>query len=241
MRFRSSLRAGLIAAGLVAAAAAAPARTDATTYNLTLSGIPLGTVTLEAEQSGDTYVAVSRITPNGFVSAVTGYSFDGRARGSIDASGKVTPRLFEADSTSPRAKRRTEIEWRGDTPVRVSVVPPRNYAPDPDRIVGALDPVSAGFALLRDNAAGAICDTSIDVFDGSRRSRLSLGKPVAGAGGAVTCAGVYAKLEGESHSFSPQAEYPFTVTFAPGGDGRMRLERIETETRFGNAVVSRRG
>lgn len=242
MRFRRALRASLVATGLAAAdAAAAPAQSDSAVYNLTLSGIPLGTVTLQSEQRGDDYVAASKITPNGFVSAVTGYSFDGRARGKVSAAGKVTPVTFEADSRSPRAKRRTEIEWSGDTPVKVSVVPPRNYAPRPERIVGALDPVSAGFALLRDNAAEAICDVSIDVFDGSRRSRLSLGAPVAGEGGAVTCSGVYAKLEGEAHSFSPQAEYPFSLTFVPGGDGRMRLERIETQTRFGTAVVSRRG
>jgi hypothetical protein len=241
MRFRRALRASLVATGLAAAGAAAPAQSGSAVYSLTLSGIPLGTVTLESRQDGGDYVAGSKITPNGFVSAVTGYSFNGQARGKIGASGKVTPLSFEADSRSPRAKRRTEIEWQGDTPVRVSVVPPRNYAPNPDRIVGALDPVSAGFALLRDNSAEAICDTSIDVFDGSRRSRLSLGAPVAQEGGAVTCAGVYAKLEGEAHSFSPQGEYPFTLTFVPATEGRMQLERIETQTRFGTAVVARSG
>lgn len=235
MPFHRPLCIGLLALGL---GAAAPA--SAETYDLSLSGIPLGTVTLESKQSGDAYVAVSRITPNGLVSAVTGYAFDGRARGLVDPSGKVTPLTFEADSRSPRAERRTEIEWRDGTPVRVSVEPPRNYAPDPDRVAGALDPVSAGFALLRDNAAEEICDTSVDVFDGSRRSRLSLGRPVESDGG-MTCSGVYARLEGEQHSFSPQAEYPFTVTFAPRGDGRMRLERIEARTRFGPAVVDRRG
>ncbi len=240
MRFRCALRAGLGALGL-AAATAASAESDSATYDLSVSGIPLGTVTLQSEQSDGAYVAGSRITPNGLVSAVTGYAFDGRARGLIDASGRVTPQAFEADSRSPRAKRRTEIEWSGDTPVRVSVEPPRNNAPDPARIVGALDPVSAGFALLRDNAGDALCDTSIDVFDGSRRARLSLGAPVAQGGGAVTCAGVYAKLEGEAHSFSPQGEYPFTLTFAPGDNGRMQLERIETQTRFGTAVVARSG
>jgi len=237
MPFRRSLRASLVAAGL---AAAGPAAADSATYSLTLSGIPLGTVTLQSDQSGRDYVAASKITPNGLLSAVTGYSFDGRARGLVDASGKVTPLAFEADSTSPRATRRTEIEWRDGVPTRVSVEPPRKYAADPDRVAGALDPVSAGFALLRDNAPDAICDTSIDVFDGSRRSRLSLGRPQPGPEG-VTCAGTYARLEGERHSFSPQAEYPFVLTFTQAGDGRMRLERIETQTRFGTAVVSRRG
>ena len=183
----------------------------------------------------------ARAQPIGaLVAAVTSYAFDGRAKGVIDASGNVRPSSFKADSSSPRAKRRTVIEWDGATPVRVSVEPPRKHAPDPARVVGALDPVSAGFALLRDNAPENICAVSVDVFDGSRRSRLTVGEPVAEDGGFV-CRGIYARLEGEAHSLSSQAEYPFTLHFAPAGDGLVRIERIETETRFGPAVVSRRG
>lgn len=240
MAFRRSLRASLAAMGLATAGAVAPALADSAIYGLTIAGIPLGSVILEGERAGDDYVALGRIEPNGLVSTVTGYAFRGRAQGRIDGEGRVKPATFEANSSSPRAKRRTEIEWRDGTPVRVSVNPPRSHAPDPTQVVGAIDPISAAFALLRDNAADAICDTSVDVYDGSRRSRLSLGEPKA-ASGSVTCAGVYARLEGEAHSFSPQTEYPFTLTFAPKGDGQVQLERIETQTRFGLAVVTRRG
>lgn len=237
MPLRRTLRAGLAALPLLAAA---PAWAETLTYDLSLAGIPLGAVTLAAEQSGADYAAASKIIPNGLVAAVTSYSFDGRATGKVDAEGDVMPRSFAATSSSPRAKRRTEIEWEGEVPVHVSVDPPRSSAPDPETVVGALDPVSAGFALLRDNDADKICDTSVEVFDGSRRSRLSLSEPVARERG-FTCSGVYARVEGEAHSLSSQSEYPFTLTFAPTGEGQVRLERIETRTRFGLAVVSRRG
>lgn len=236
MSFRRSLRAGIAAIGLTAAA---PAHAD--TFNLTLSGVHLGTATLSAKQSDGEYVAVSKVTPSMLVNAMTSYSFEGRASGWVDAAGKVTPGAFEADSSSPRATRRTEIEWEGDTPVRVSVDPPRKRAPDPARVIGALDPVSAAFALLRDAAPEKICDTSVDVYDGSRRSRLSIGKPAAASGGGYSCSGTYARLEGEAHSLSSQDSYPFTLSFVPAGDGRVRIERIETRTRFGPAVISRRG
>lgn len=229
-----------IAVGLAMALAAAPAAARSQVFDLTLAGIPLGTVTLEADEAGGAYRAGSRIAPSGLVGAFTDYSFNGTAEGSVDAAGRVTPLRFAADSTSPRASRRTEIEWSGGAPVRVSVEPPRRSSVDPSRVAGALDPVSAGFALLRDNNADKICDTGIDVFDGSRRSRLELGKPVA-TEGALVCSGSYARVEGEAHSLSSQREYPFTLTFVPNGGGKMRLERIETRTRFGLAVVSRRG
>lgn len=242
MRIRRSLRlaAATCGLGLAAASAATPGAPEGSTFDLAVSGVHVGTVTLQSEEADGRYVAASRIKPSALVGAMTGYAFDGEASGVIGADGRVAPVRFTAESSSPRAKRRTEIEWEGATPVRVSVEPPRKNAPDPARVVGALDPVSAGFALLRDAAPEAICDTSVDVFDGSRRSRLSLAEPVAVEGG-FTCAGVYARLEGEAHTMSADGSYPFTLVFTPNGGGLVRLERIETRTRFGPAVIRRRG
>jgi hypothetical protein len=238
-RIRLRLSAAL-AACAAALALGQGAAAETATFDLTVAGISLGTVTLEAQENGPTYVAKSRITPNSFVQAVTGYAFDGQATGEVSQDGEVTPIRFEADSTSPRATRRTEIEWRDGRPVHVSVVPQRKRPADPAKAEGALDPVSAGFALLRDNAPDAICDRTVEVFDGSRRSRLTIGKPTAEGEGFV-CAGTYVRVEGEAHTMSDGPDYPFTLVFGPKGEGQVKLERIETQTRFGRAVVSRRG
>jgi hypothetical protein len=235
-----AIRRAACGAAFCAALAATPAIAGSSVYDLTLAGVRLGEIIIEAELSGDSYRAASRIVSTGLVGAFTDYGFEGEATGRLAADGSVEPERFRAKSVSPRAKRRTEIDWQGDTPVRVSVEPPRRQEPDPARMVGALDPVSAGFALLRDNQPEHVCDTRIDVYDGSRRSRLTLGAPVAGEG-TLSCSGTYARLEGEAHSLSSQSEYPFTIRFRARGDGLMRLDRIETETRFGRAVVARRG
>ena len=243
MPIRRSIKLGMLALGAaaaLAAGAAQPAQTDAATYDLSIAGMRLGSVQVSGRQEGARYSAAGRVTPNAVVGAVTGYAFDGRASGTVAGDGRLIPDRFVADSSSPRAKRRTEIEWRDGAPVRVSVEPPRRRPADPSQVVGALDPVSAGFAILRDNPPERICNARFDVFDGSRRSRLSLGEAQARDGGYV-CAGVYARVEGESHSLSNQDEYPFTLTFAPNGDGTVRLVRIETQTRLGLAVVTRRG
>jgi hypothetical protein len=234
------LRIAMLAAGLGAALPASPALAGSSVYDLKLAGVRLGEIRIDAEESGESYRAASRIVSTGLVGAFTDYGFVGEATGRLAADGSIAPERFRATSVSPRAERRTEIDWQGTTPVRVSVVPPRSREPDPARMVGALDPVSAGFALLRDNAPENICDASIEVYDGSRRSRLVLGDPVKGDG-TLSCNGTYARLEGEAHSLSSQTEYPFRLVFRPRGDGLMRLDRIETETRFGRAVVARRG
>lgn len=242
MRLRPAFALAAFAAlALVAVSAGAPRAAEGQVYDLAVSGVPIGAVTIRSAESGGAYEAQSTIIPNAFFSALTSYRFDGTAKGRVARDGRVIPARFSADSTSPRATRRTEIEWQGDTPVKVSVTPPRKHAPDPAGVVGALDPVSAGFALLRDNTAAAICDVAVDVFDGSRRSRLTLAGPVAAADGTYSCAGTYAQLEGEKHDFVAEARYPFRLVFAPRGDGMLTLERIETRTRFGPAVVSRRG
>lgn len=238
-RLRSALAAVVLAA---APALAAPALSaGAQVYDLAVSGIPIGAVTISSAVSGESYEATGTIVPNAFIGALTSYRFDGVARGRLTRDGRVVPVRFSANSSSPRATRRTEIEWRGETPVKVSVEPPRKFAPNPAKVVGALDPVSTAFALLRDNSADAICDVAVYMFDGSRRSRLSLAAPAKAADGTYSCAGTYSQLEGEKHDFSTEAEYPFTLIFAPRGGGMLTLERIETRTRFGPAVVTRRG
>jgi len=79
---------------------------------------------------------------------------------------------------------------------------------------------------------------SRDVFDGSRRSRLKLGKPVP-EGAGLACAGTFARIEGEAHSMADLQEFPFRLVFESAGDGRYRLDRIEAPTNFGQAVIAR--
>ena len=229
-------RAAALACAVLGATGAAKAQ-DAV-FDFYISGLKAGEMTMSARNTSEGYTARSSIRAAGAVGLVANFFFDGEASGRI-VGGKVSPVRYEANSKSPRAERRTVMDWKDGVPVYVSVVPPRGSAPDPATQGGTLDPVSAGLALLGDAAAGSVCDASVDVFDGSRRSRFSLGAPVA-KDGAVVCAGAYSRIEGEAQSMSSQREFPFEVTFREGGDGVARLERVETRTQFGKAVLERR-
>lgn len=232
--------AAAVAATLLAAALPAQAQSKRAVFDLSIAGFRAGTMALSTAQSGDDYAAATSIKAAGLLGVLTDFGFDGQASGRIADEGRLVPRRFTADSQSPRAARHTEIDWEDGLPVRVSVEPPRSTAPDPARQGGTLDPVSAGFAVLRDTTVDALCDTTVDVFDGSRRSRLRLSEPVATEGGYF-CAGAYSRIEGEAHSMSDQKEYPFRLFFSPNGEGLVQLERLETDTRFGRAVLTRRG
>ena len=229
-------RAAALACAVLGATGAAKAQ-DAV-FDFYLSGIKAGEMTMSARSTPEGYSARSSIRAAGAVGLVANFFFDGEASGRI-VGGKVSPVRYEANSKSPRAERRTVMDWKDGVPVNVSVVPPRGSAPDPATQGGTLDPVSAGLALLGDAVPGSVCDASVDVFDGSRRSRLSLGAPMA-RDGALVCTGAYSRIEGEAQSMSSQREFPFEVTFREGGDGVARLERVETRTQFGKAVLERR-
>lgn len=239
-RRRGHLAALLSAAGLALtlAAPAARAASEQAVFDLSVSGIRVGQVSLTTETTASGYRAASRIETAGLVGLVTDYFFDGTATGTLSGKAAV-PELYEARSRSPRADRATTVTWKGGTPVSVSVMPPRSSAPEPARQAGTVDPVTAGFRLLGRQPAGTVCGTSLDVFDGSRRSRLVLGKPVA-SGREITCDGTFARLEGEAHTLSSAREAPFRLVFARAGEDMAEIRRVETSTKFGTAVLQRR-
>jgi hypothetical protein len=223
-----------------ALAAALPAASQQATFDFRIAGIRVGALTMAFEEDGGGYRAASRIDTVGIVGIFADFFFDGSASGTLTGAGAVVPRRFDATSKSPRALRHSRIDWEKGTPVRVSVEPPRSSAPDPAQQTGTLDPVSAGFRLFRTAPADAVCGTTVDVFDGSRRSRLKLDDP-ARDGDALVCAGTFARIEGEAHSMADLREFPFKLVFVPNGGGLYRLERIEAPTNFGQAVLSRQG
>jgi hypothetical protein len=223
----------------LAAAAPGAAGAGGAVFDFYVTGIRLGTMTMELEETDGDYEAASRIETAGLAGALADFYFDGQATGSIDGAGRVVPSRFVANSKSPRAARHTEIEFEDGTPISVSVEPPRSSAPDPATQGGTLDPVSAGYAVLRDRQPEQLCDASVEIFDGSRRSRLAVGPPVRGEDGLV-CAGTYARLEGEEHSLTSDREFAFELHFRENGEGVAQLERVESPTKFGLAVLERR-
>lgn len=232
-----SLPARLVAAGLALTGVALPAAAE--TFDFTIAGIKVGTLVMDGSESGGGYQATSRIDSAGVLGIFADFFFHGQAQGTVTAGGEVVPSRFTADSKSPRALRHTVVEWKGGTPVKVSVDPPRKDQPDPSSQGGTLDPVSAGFRLFRPVPAADVCATTVNVFDGSRRSQLKVSPPVV-EGDRITCAGTFARVAGEAHSMADKREFPFSLVFTRDAEGLAQLQRIEAPTNYGNAVIARR-
>ena len=233
-----SARGAAVALALLAGAEAA--RADQANFDFTVAGFQIGTVATSSSQSGSSFNATANVDAAGLVGFFTSFFFHGTARGTVKADGTVVPSRFEARSKSSRAVRDTTIDWKNGKPTNVSVVPPRDNSADPAEQGGTLDPVSTAFRLFRDAPKASVCDVTVDMFDGSRRSRLKVG-PAKAAGQVLTCEGSYARMKGESLGSLDKNVFPFTLTFAVGPDGVARVQKIEAPTNFGTAVVARRG
>jgi hypothetical protein len=228
----------LLAAGLTAANPGWGQAYNAE-FDFRIAGIRAGVMGLTATQDGGSYRAEATVRPVGVVNVFSDFSFDGRAEGNVAADGTLVPDQFRSHSISPRDERETRIDWESGTPIFVSVVPPRSTAPDPAAQGGTLDPVSASLALFRDTPVAEVCRKSVDVFDGSRRSRISLGNPHV-EGGDIICDGRYQRLEGEEQTFNTSSSYGFRMVFREDGDGMAQLQRVETRTQFGPASLVRK-
>jgi hypothetical protein len=224
--------------GLIAAlAAGAPAAAQTALFDVSIAGIRAGELSLSAERNGATYEAGGRARATGLLGAVSRLRFDGTARGRVARDGSLVPENYAARSRSPRSERDTVIHFDDGRPVRVSVQPPRANQVTPTS-ASAVDPVSAAYALLLDTRADSICNARMEIFDGSRRSQVLVGRAQP-RDGALVCNGQYSRIEGDDHSVW-QPDWTFRLIYRHTGDGGVALERIETPTRFGTAVLTRR-
>lgn len=230
----------VLAATLALGGGTAHAASETAMFDFYVAGIKAGEMSLAmSEDDRGAYTARSNIDAAGLVGAFLTFFYHGQSAGKVDSAGKVVPQRFDATSKTLGAERRTKIDWKNGAPANVSVVPPRKNMPDPAEQAGTLDPISAGFVILRDAPPEQLCDRTIMVYDGSRLSRLTLGDRVPADGG-FTCVGSYARIKGAAHTLSSQREFPFDLVFATGTDGIAQLRRIETSTSFGRAVLERR-
>jgi hypothetical protein len=244
-RSLAGLGATVALAAAVALPATAPAPATATTgtesrqFDISVAGVRAGELTLSVARNGASYEAGSSIRSTGLVGAVARIRYDGASTGRVAGDGSLVPERHVARSRSTRSERETEIVFENGQPSRVTVTPPRGNPVDPADQAGTIDPVSAAFALLLDDRAETVCNERVDLFDGSRRSQIVVGRAEE-RDGLLVCNGVYVRVTGEAHAVSDQREWGFRLVYRPNGDGSVAIQRIETPTRFGMAVLTAR-
>lgn len=215
-----------------------PGYAETARFDITIAGLPAGELTLSGNRGDATYEAGSTIRATGLLGALSRLRYEGSTTGRIAPDGSLVPVRHAAQSRSTRREKATEILFENGDPAQVTINPPRRRSLDPAAQAGTIDPISAAFALLHDPSAEALCNSRIDLFDGSRRARLEVGRAEAQRG-ALVCNGRYIRLDGDDLAVV-DSEYGFRLFFRTEGD-EVELQRIEAPTRYGLAVVDRRG
>lgn len=231
------------AAIALAAGGAAADQKDSSVFDLTLRGLHTGTLSVSGAIEGRSYAASGVLKTGGLVALLRKVRYDARAQGSF-RNGRFTPARYEEDADTGKRQSQSVMGYRAGVPQVKVYNPPKAPRPgdvDPATQGGTVDPLTAAYAALRDVAPEEACKVRLVMFDGRRRSQVVLADPQPAAGGGLTCAGEYRRLEGFSaEEMAEKARFPFRMTYAPLPDGRLRVVEISMDTIYGKGRLTRR-
>lgn len=231
----------LLAAGLLAAlsGAAQPVlhRPVSTVYDLYLGGIRIGELSFQAGLDGERYRAASAMQTAGILGVFLGAGYAATSEGRVGPAG-MAPQRFAAEGRVGGDVQAVEMTYDAGRPAAVRAEPPFKPKPwqiEPTAQAGTLDPVTAALTALAPMPRAALCDRTVDIYDGRRRYAIDLGKPAAD-GERIRCPALYRRVAG----YKPKElneTIPFDVWFEERPDGLAHLVRAAGESGFGLAVV----
>ncbi|MES2666982.1 MAG: DUF3108 domain-containing protein [Pseudomonadota bacterium] len=244
---RTMIRTAALAAAVGAVALAQPVAaqeksSDQATFDLVIKGITAGTLSFSATQSGKGYGVQGKLQSSGLAALVRKVRYDARVKGSV-SKGRYSPTSYAEKADTGKRQSESVMAYKRGVPQVVSYTPPRDPGPNDvaaSTMGGTVDPLTALYATLRDVAPGQECNVSVRMFDGKRSSQIGLGKPRAD-GDTVVCSGEYRRLKGFSaEEMAEKVRFPFTLTYAPTGDGKMRVMEVAMDSLYGKARLTRR-
>lgn len=232
----------LVTALALPAPAGATERREQATFDLELRGIRAGSISFSGASNAVAYSAALRLQSTGLVNLVRRLRYDGQVQGRI-VDGRLQPTRYQEALENGDRESATELEFAGRTPVVTARTPPRDPRPydiEPGEQAGAVDILTAVFAVFRDAPRAELCNHDLSMYDGRRRTQIVVSAPVD-AGNRVTCAGEYRRVAGFPPSeMAEQTRYPFTLVYGPGPDGLMRLTEVQLESTQGRGRLIRR-
>ena len=227
--------------GVPTTAAASDVREDKGSFSVFLGGVRIGVLGFSGLTDGQNYAAKGILRTTGLAAMVRQVGYEATSRGVV-RGGRLVPTSYdEAANTGTRVSKST-MEYRGGVPQVKASSPERAPRPtdvDPRTQAGTVDPMTAFYLVLRDVPEAELCNLDLKMFDGTRRSQVTISAPVRNGAG-VSCTGEYRRLQGFSaEEMAERTRFPFQIAYIPNGNGGYRLNEITTASTFGNARVVR--
>ena len=208
-------------------------------FDVRFGPLRVAEIVIAMTETDSAYAAAGRVTGAGLAGAFGNIHFDMAAEGRRDGA-RLLPLIYREDVNTGRRASRVTLAYEDGQPVIVSALPvraARDWDIDPADQTDTIDPMSALYRLARPRPLAPLCGWSVAVFDGRRRSSLTL-DAAEGTGDSVVCEGRYTRRAG----FPPEAMaerrvFPFTAEYSRGPDGDWRLTRMVAQTLYGRVRI----
>ncbi|MEP2781630.1 MAG: DUF3108 domain-containing protein [Pseudoruegeria sp.] len=232
---------GLIAAALITGVSAGATRAEDAVFDVYLRGIKGGSLTVKANVSPTQYAASGLVQTTGLVGKIAKFRYTANVRGKTTNAGLSPLSYSETEHTSRRTSTST-IDYQSGTPVVTDGKDrkPRDYDIDPAKQGDTVDPLTAIYLTVRAVPEDQVCALSTFVFDGHRRSKVTLSSRIKTEAG-YQCKGEYRRVAGyKPKDMQERTSFPFTVDFVPTEDGKFHGEKISSASLYGTVVMNRR-
>ena len=215
---------------------------DVLKYSTTVSGIPLGKVKVVVDTEPSAY----RVRAGFSMIPLLRHIFNGDAEADVTgtvAGGRFLPGESVFRYEGRKEDKRIAILFEAGVPVDLEADPPirkTSYRMSLDEAAGAVDPATAAALLMAPRERP--CALTFDIFDGTKRHRISLtGQATATEGNTVTCVGLYERVNGfKAKYMTPERRsWPFRATLM-AANGRWVPLKITADTKFGPASATLR-
>lgn len=228
----------LLGLAAIACLSGAPALADGSTsavFKVAVRGLTAGTLTVKGTEQGGSYATSGILKSGGLVGILAKVTYTAKSQGSVRGS-VFRPSRYDESADTGKRKSKTAMTYSGGVP---RVVAGDTGDLNPASQKGTVDPQTAIYAAFRDVDAANVCKLNVQMFDGKRRSQVQLRSPRAD-GAMIKCDGEYRRLKGFSaKDMAEKTRFPFNLYYAKTSDGRYRVERVVTQTLYGNATMTR--
>lgn len=212
------------------------------TLNLYAYGIKAGTISVNGAQTTTAYSVKGLLSPSRLLRKFKDVGYTGSAVGKI-SKGKYYTRTYSGHARTGSRNSVVKMRWKSGRPIVDQYSPERarrDYDITPSKQVGTKDLLTAAYITFKTVSIKNLCNITHKMFDGRRRSQITLGKPKI-SGKIASCSGSYKRVAGfPPHKMEKEVNFPFTMYYEQQDDGTYRFQEFTSAATFGKIRAIRK-
>mgnify|MGYP001025490610 CR=1 FL=1 len=220
----------------------ASAQAENITLNLYAYGLKAGTILINGAENSAAYSVKGLLSPSRLLKTFKDVGYTGSAAGTI-RQGAYFTRRYSGHARTGSRNSIVKMHWNGASPFVDRYSPERDrrdYDITPFEQTGTKDLLTAAYITFKTVISDELCNTTHDMFDGRRRSKISLDAPKI-SGNTAICTCGYKRISGFStHQMQKGVNFPFTMRYERQDDGTFRFQEFTSEATFGKIRAIRK-